>query len=226
LCERLAELHGEQGVGLVVIDTLATFLPGGVENLAGRVLEALAPLSRLTKQGMAVLLLHHPSKGASAAGQAARGSGALGAFADIVVEMQWYRANACGDRRRRLLAWSRYRETPVELIIELSSGGDDYVSLGDGASIEFARVLGLIEALLSKPRRQLTRRQMLLEWPEDEKAPSEKQLWKWLDEAVQRGQLSREGSGWKGDPFRYWLPGAKPGWIEDPLEIYIGPVRG
>ena len=53
----------------------------------------------------------HPRKGASPAGQAARGSGALAAFVDVLVEMYWYGEPQTSDRRRRLLAFSRHEET-------------------------------------------------------------------------------------------------------------------
>src|SRR5438128_579200 len=62
LLDRVLELHRQHGVGLLVIDTLATFLPGGNEASAGAVMAALLPLHRLTRAGMCVLLQHHPRK--------------------------------------------------------------------------------------------------------------------------------------------------------------------
>src|SRR5205085_975835 len=73
LLDFLAELQSEQGINLVVIDPLAAFLPGRGESDAGVMLELLMPLQRLTALGMSVLVLHHPRKGATLAGQAARG---------------------------------------------------------------------------------------------------------------------------------------------------------
>src|SRR5262249_14760917 len=82
LLDHLADLRRRLGLSLVVIDPLASFLPGRTENDAASVLEALLPLQRLTDVGLSVLLLHHPRKGNPAVGQAARGSGALSGFAD------------------------------------------------------------------------------------------------------------------------------------------------
>src|SRR6266545_1859915 len=76
LLDHLAELHSRHTVALVVIDSLAAFLPGHSENDATAMLRALLPLQRLTAQGLTVLLLHHPRKQAAGDGQAARGSGA------------------------------------------------------------------------------------------------------------------------------------------------------
>ena len=116
---------------MLVIDPLASFLPGRGESNADCMLETLAPLQELANQGMSVLILHHPRKGDSAAGQAARGSGALTGYVDIIIEM------CCADpldyknRRRRLAAWSRYEETVKELVIELNEEGTDYLVHGD-----------------------------------------------------------------------------------------------
>src|SRR5262249_13197903 len=101
---------------------LAAFLPGSDENHAPSVLEALAPLRRLTSAGMAVLL-HHPRKAGGTDGRAARGSGALCGFADVLIEMGWRRAAGPTSRARRLRAWSRYRGAPPDLLIELNAEG-------------------------------------------------------------------------------------------------------
>jgi hypothetical protein len=53
-----------------------------------------------------------------ARGKAARGSGALSGYADIVIEMRAFPKAGPEDRRRRLWAWSRYPETPRRLVIE------------------------------------------------------------------------------------------------------------
>ena len=65
------------GLDLLVVDPLASFLPGRCESDAASLLEALHPLHRLTARGAAVLLLHHPRKKSAEAGSMARGSGAL-----------------------------------------------------------------------------------------------------------------------------------------------------
>jgi hypothetical protein len=96
LIDRLGEPHDRRGVDLAVIDNLASFLPGRDESHAGLMLEALLPLQRLTRLGLAVLLLHHPKRGTARDGQAARGSGALTGYVDIICC-----ARGRGTRRRR-----------------------------------------------------------------------------------------------------------------------------
>ena len=80
-------------------------------------LDALAPLRRLTSSGMAVLLLHHPRKEASADGRAARGSGALSGFADVLVEMAPRRGAGPTSRvrRRRPFGFLARYDSPVYL---------------------------------------------------------------------------------------------------------------
>src|SRR5439155_13961959 len=113
-------LHRTEGFDLVVIDALARFVSGGTENEAGTVLRMLQALQELTALGVAVLILHHPRKGPLVAGQAARGSGALGGSADILLEMDGLSGPTTDDRRRKVAGFSRFPETSRRLVIELS----------------------------------------------------------------------------------------------------------
>jgi AAA domain len=202
LIDRLAELRRRDGVDLVVIDSLARFLPGRTENHAALMLEALAPLQRLTERDMAVLLLHHPKKGGAAEGQAARGSGALSSFADVLIEMDCRTARAGDDRRRVLRGFSRYDETPRELVIELNAAGTDYAALGDARQDEFQASWSRLEAALMGATGKLTRREIAA---------------RWLGEAVRRGLVRCEGAGSRESPLRYWLPQTEEAWKANPL---------
>jgi hypothetical protein len=219
LLDRLAELGRRHGLGLAVIDPLAAFLPGRNENNAATMLEALTPLHRLTRQGMAVLLVHHPRKKDGAAGLAARGSGALPAFVDTQLELDWSGRGATADRRRRLRGLSRYDATPRELVVELTADGTDYVARGDFAAEEFGSGWDRLRMVLEDAHQKLTRRHVLAEWPPDFAKPHPATLWEWLEEAVTRGLACRDGTGRKGSPFRYWLAGQEARWRGDPLHL-------
>ncbi len=216
LIERLADLHAGRGVDLAVIDPLAAFLPGRGESHADLILEALLPLRRLTALGMAVLLLHHPRKGAVADGQAARGSGALAGLADVVIEMRCPGRGAA-DRRRVLYGYSRHERTPHDLVVELNPEGTDYVRLGSLEDVEFAKVWEWLRGAFAGAHTKLTRADVAARWPGAEGAPCDAELWRRLDEALARGLLRREGAGHKGSPYRYWLPGREEQWKDDPL---------
>jgi hypothetical protein len=206
LVDRLAWLGRERGIEVVVIDPLAAVIPSGAENQTGMLLDVLAPLSRLTRQGQAVLVLHHPSKGAATAGRLARGCGALCASVDILMEMNLLSSALETDRRRRLDAWSRFDETPRRRLIELSEEGRDYhLILEPEQEDTFSRYWPAVERLLAFPPRKLTRQEMLTEWRSKATAPSPMTLWRVLDRAVANGHLLCEGSGERNDPFRYWL---------------------
>jgi AAA domain len=207
LLDRLAALRTGHGLDLAVIDTLASFLPGSDENHAGTMLAGLLPLQRLTGLGMSVLLLHHPRKGEPPAGQMARGSGALAGFVDILVEMDRYTLGDDADRRRRLRAYSRFEETPHQLVIELNADGTDYATHGPIAETEFLMGWERLRMVLEDASERLTRRQVRDQWPPDFERPSDMSLWRWLERAVAAGLVCRDGTGRKNAPFRYWLPG-------------------
>jgi hypothetical protein len=207
LLDRLVEMRRTDGVDLFVIDPLASFLPGYDENSAAALLDALAPLARVTSLGAAVLLLHHPRKYTRSEGQLARGSGALLGFVDVLLEMGWLRAPSAEDRRRRLRAWSRYDETPRQLVIELDEAGTGYLAHGNEEQTELVEGWSALHRALEGATGRLTRQEVRERWPADEPLPSVMTVWRWLEKAVVRGQVVRTGGGRKNNPFRYALPG-------------------
>jgi hypothetical protein len=149
LIDALVATQARDGLDLVVIDPLANFLPGRTENLAAGLVETLAQLQRLTNRGVSVWILHHPRKGETRAGQASRGSGALGAYADILLEMRWFSRPTDPDRRRVIEAYSRHEETPRRRVIELTADGTDYVSHGDLRDDDFAPIWETLRSILA-----------------------------------------------------------------------------
>jgi hypothetical protein len=206
---------GEDGpLDLVVIDSLAAFLPAGAENSAAAMLAALAPMRWLTERQLSVLVLHHPAKGAAAVGQLARGSGALSAAADILLELRLYPKAAVTDRRRWLEGLSRFPETPRQRVIELTADGTDYVSRGTLFEEEFAAHWQMLQRLLAGAGKQ-DRQEILERWP-GEDPPEPRSLSRWLERAVDLGLLRRDGRGQKGSPYRYWLPECEETWQQEP----------
>ena len=218
LLDYLVELRVRDGLDLLVIDPLASFLPGRNENGAGGMLDTLLPLQRLTAQGVAVLVAHHPRKGETIAGQAARGSGALSGYVDILIEMNWFGRPGDDDRRRRLQTYSRYEETPHRLVIELTEDGTDYVSHGDFEEVEFTQSWQPLRLELEGAANRLTLQEIRKQWSGFE-PPDEVTLWRWLKRAVALGLVLRDGAGRRNDPFRYWLPGMEEKWREDPFSL-------
>ncbi len=220
LIDHVAELCGRDGFRLVVLDTLAAFLPGRNEAQAGSMIEGLAPLQRLSKMGVSTLLLHHPRKGEPLPGQAARGSGALAAFVDIILEMSWPNRSDPQDRRRRILAFSRDERTPAQRVIELNAEGTDYLTRGDFQDDDFAQNWARLRMVLEDAPGKRTRRELLEDWPADFARPDESTLWRWLERALRLGLILQEGTGRKNDPFRFWLPKQEAKWKEDPMHEF------
>jgi AAA domain len=216
LIDRLGQFRAEKGLDLVAIDPLATFLPGRDENNAGVMLEALLPLKALTGKGVAVLILHHPRKEASPEGRAARGSGALSAHADVLIEMRPDPHGGDADRRRRLLALARFRQTPRHVVIELNDAGTDYRWLGDVAEEAYRGGWEALRTVLLGAADRLTRAEILNDWPAVEAKPDEATLWRWLERAVAEGTVLRKGTGRRNSPFHYWLPEAEARWKRSP----------
>jgi hypothetical protein len=203
LHDQVMELRRVRPLDLVVFDSLSMFLPGRTENDAGAIVNALAPFLALADAGLAVWLLHHPAKEERALGQAARGSGALMASVDIILEMR----HPGGDpftRRRRLFGWSRYDETPSQLTIELSPDRTRYERLADGTD-DFHTHWDVVSGLLGSATGPLTRQQIQAAWPEEVARPHEATLWRWLDRAVELGLAVRVGKGTKTEPYRYGM---------------------
>jgi hypothetical protein len=223
LIEHLIGLRQRDGTDLVVIDPLAAFLPGHAETNAALMMEALLPLRELTNRDVAVNLLHHPRKGDVRAGQAARGSGALPAFADILVELTHCGVYDPADRRRLLRCFARHDETPARWVIELNAAGTDYTSHGDRAEDDFAPHWEQLRAVLEDADRKLTCLQLLRAWPEDGDPPVERTLRRWLAAGVARGLVSRDGTGRKGEAYRYWLPGHEKRFFPDARD-FLGPL--
>jgi hypothetical protein len=78
----------------------------------------------------------------------------------------------------------------------------------------FQTYLDAFQMVLEDAPQKLTRGDILAEWPTDFDKPGATQLKLWLNRAVERGLISREGTGRKTDPFRYWLPATEAKWRE------------
>jgi hypothetical protein len=211
LIDHSATILGTEGGRLLVIDTVATLMPSGVETNADCMVRALAPLRRLAEQGIAVWLMHHPHKGKSRAGQWSRGTGSLPASVDIVLEMHAFRADDPHDRRRLLLAHSRHEETPRRLLIEWTADGTDYRVVTDPPDEDFERGWSAIRLVLSDFEDPQTAAEILRAWPPASPPPSRATLHRWLARAVERQLVCCEASNRRNAPYRYWLEDGEKG---------------
>jgi hypothetical protein len=226
LLGQVGRMHDREPVDLLAIDPLANLAPLRTENDSVEMLRAVAPLQRLTGRGVSVLLCHHPRKGAVRAGQAARGSGALPACADVVVEMHAVGGRDAQDRRRRLRAYSRYPATPASWAIEWTADGTDYRALGPSGEADFEHGWAVVKAVLEKAEGPMTRRAILRAWPDSASAPGPMTLWRWLGRAVAEKNVVQEGRGTRKDPYLYALPGMALIWQARFVEDFMRRVAG
>jgi AAA domain len=223
LIRDLARRHEEDPLSLIVVDALSAFVPGGSENHAGSMLDMLLPLQELTDRGVSVLILHHPKKGVRITGQAARGTGAIVANSDIVIEMDGLSGPTDDDRRRKLASLSRHAATPRRLVIEWTADGTDYTALGDFDAAELDDGRQVLFWVLEDADKKLTRQEILKNWPADYRKPEETTVWRWLERGVEAGRIFKQGTGRKNEPYRYWLDGMEEVWQSDPF--YLEPLQ-
>jgi hypothetical protein len=211
LLGRVLRLRQEKGVDLLVIDSLANLSPMRSENDSVEVLRSLTPFQPLSASGLATLLSHHPKKGPTEPGQAARGSGALLAYVDIIVEMYGLTRGKL-DRRRRLRAFSRHAETLPNLIIEWTADGTDYLNRGTSTELDFDSGWPILRTILEEADGRLTASDIRRLWPDLAVVPSRRTLYRWLQDLVWKGKVLISGIGTCKDPFKYWLPGMVEKW--------------
>ena len=205
----LATLIADNGYQIVIVDPLANVWPVRDENDATQTIDALNPIRLLTEKGAAVLLVLHPRKSGGDEATAARGSGAISAFADILLEMRRMTPTDSRDRRRVIVGHSRYRETSTEKVVELSDDGQSYAALGDRAEAGGKLRAEHIAAILPAEPPGLSVEEILDEWPNGDK-PSKRSLEIALTRGVEDRSWQTTGAGKKGDPRRFCSKVATP----------------
>jgi hypothetical protein len=203
-----------RSLDLFVVDPLATFLPGRCENDAATLLESLQPLHRLTAAGAAVLLLHHPRKASAEEGHAARGSGALLGFVDIVLELNRIGRSSFSGTRRRLVGLSRRQETPDVLQYEWDPARHVFQIVNDATEQDFQANWDTVLAAMNSREKPGTPAELLDEWPAGKTKPPIATLAEWLKRAFAEKRIRRNGKGVKSDPFRYRLENENDAYLD------------
>lgn len=208
MIEHALDLRAAGELDLFVVDPLAAFLPGHSECDAGTLLEMLHPLQRLATAGAAVLILHHPRKKASDEGSAARGSGALLGFVDIILELHRFGRLQSDERRRRLIGLSRHAETPRRLAYQWDPATGVFTTVTDLFEQRYRDNWEQVRAILAQRKAAATHRELLSDWPSDGEKPAASVLYEWLNRAFDERLIRREGQGRRTDPYRYRLENA------------------
>jgi hypothetical protein len=205
--EGLAEWVREHRPVLVVVDTIGRLIRLRDSSEYAEVTAALEAVLRLAREsGAAFLLLHHTPKGSDGrdAIDAPLGSTAFAGTADVILHMK-----RASDGVRTLTSVQRIGNDLEEVVLELLADGWPIV-VGTRREIEVAKVE---EALLGEveTRGEVTRQQLL----EAVEGRAEAKLAA-LRKLVSEGSLLQQGSGRKGDPYRYRLAEGNPSRIPFP----------
>ncbi len=112
-----------KGIELLIIDTVSTFWSVRDEGNNPELDAALLPLNIFLEKGICVMIVHHFRKSGGSEGTATRGGGGIGSRADILIEYTRLNPESVNDPQRVLRSYSRFEETPPELVIELTADG-------------------------------------------------------------------------------------------------------
>jgi hypothetical protein len=209
LIDHVANCLAKRPADLVIFDTLSNLWPVQNENDAGEVGQALMPLHQLTdKAGLG--LVHHVRKGDGKEATASRGSGALAAFCDTIIELRRFDANDRADRRRVLTGYGRWEETPAEVVVEWKPLGGGYRCLGAPADATRSARWQMIRGLLPSEPPGQTATDLFASWPAEKLKPGKRTLELDLQNGAAAGFWSMAGSGKKSDPLRFWANGTIP----------------
>lgn len=132
-CERV-------GAGLLIVDTIAKLARIQQENDSADWTNALELLQDAATTNLAIIISRHARKAEGDTGDTGRGNSAASGDVDIILDLR--RLPGPASTRRSLTSASRYDETPVEAIINLTAEG--YVYLGTERDVSAADAMRFV----------------------------------------------------------------------------------
>lgn len=199
----VAGLVAKEPRDLIIIDTVANLWPVADENDASLVQAALMPLHQLAKAS-ALLLVHHLGKADGRQATGSRGSGALTAWVDAILELRRYAPEDHQDRRRVIHGFARWDTVPSELVIELAQDGTGYQAHGDRHDVTMGVLMRTLAETLPEQPPGMNYDEIREAW-EPKPPPTKQILVNALHRGVDKGEIERGGPGTRGKPFTYWL---------------------
>jgi hypothetical protein len=194
----------ERHCDLVIFDTISAFAPWKSENDSAEVMGTITPLNRLTRAGLAGLLIHHIGKADQSEGRAARGSTALAGAVDVLLEMRRHKPDDLTDRRRVLSGLGRFDEVPEQLVITLNEDGSGYTAEGDRRALAARELAEAIRGTLPVGPPGTKADDVHKSLPEFGR-PRRGDVMTALQKGAAAGQWTSGGTGKRGDPRRFWI---------------------
>ena len=205
--EAMRQYSIDEGIGMVVVDTLSKFWGLRDENDAAdvdRAMDNILQFARATNT--AVLLLHHLRKNPADDGADIRGSSAIFAAMDNAIML---RRDQKSETRRTINCLSRYSETPLRLFFEMKNDGGLRV-MHEG-EVDAKKTGGLMAALSSTDQDVPTIAKKA--------GLTDSTARRMLRKAASDGEALRTGTGKKGAPETFRLAEDTPG-----EEALLGPA--
>lgn len=201
----LLEIAGKfmlsKGIETLMIDTLSNVWPVMDENDAAQTGRGLDPLTDLANMGLAVVCVHHAPKQKQSAVISARGSTAITAFFDIVINMRTA-GRGTHTTRRSLKGWGRDLETPETLILDYKGVEEGYeVSSGEGDMDDEMMDLDMEQVIKAIPTDGDGADMKTICGKVKMAHTTIKPL---LARAIDLQRVHRDGTGLKGNPYHYF----------------------
>ena len=167
--------------------------------------EALRPLQNaVAEYGLTIILIHHDRKSGGDVYSAGRGSSALQAAVDLIINLALPAGNH-QETIREMRTAGRYSEVPGKLLIKLVEG--KYVALGSESDVaaQVARRLALVVAPTDEGA-ALTMKELVEAAREHDSHVKKTTFENEVKKHVSFGKLCIIGAGKKGDPYKYYRP--------------------
>lgn len=180
----------EKGINLFIIDTISTFWPTRDEGNNPEIDAALIPLNVFYEKDICVMTVHHFRKSGGDQGTATRGGGGIGSRADILVEFERLDAKNPNDKQRVLKTYSRFEESPAELVVELV--GDEYLARGTRSEVSKEAKLQIVLNILQN-QSDLTINEIHDNWDAEGTQPVPRTIRNYIDTLLNDGRVRQSG---------------------------------
>lgn len=181
----ISDLCVKEKVEFVVIDTLSSFWPIDNENDSAQAARALIPLYRFTESGIGVLLVHHDRKDGGNFGNSSRGSSALTAFVDNIVQ---FLRNPDGLPSQRILrSWGRFSNIS-NVVVEYTNEGK-YITKGEPWVVSKSARLEKILQIMNTADRPLSTDEIHSIWITQVADTSKRTIRRYMEELKRCGQV-------------------------------------
>jgi hypothetical protein len=173
-----------EGIEMVIFDTISGMWSVEDENSSVQINRAFHGLRLLSKNDLAVLLVHHTTKKENKGGRAVRGSDAINANCDFIAEFD---RNGTSGTQRKLKVISRLQKE-FTVTIELMSQG--YMVVGNAKRPSWESNANALLTLLPMQGEGVTITQLHQMWDENilGKKPDPRTVRRYVEEILKRGQ--------------------------------------